>query len=135
MNRVSLEGLLAQAFGGYLTGQRNKTHGESGYSRTPEYRSWEAMKYRCLTRTSKHWPLYGGRGITVCKKWMNYENFLTDMGRKPDPTYTIDRINNDKGYYPGNCQWASKKQQANNRRFTERPRNSNGTFKRKVYGN
>ncbi|WP_282460152.1 hypothetical protein [Mycoplasmopsis arginini] len=96
---------------------RTKTHGHSGgknLPRTRTYRSWASMMDRC------HWgghkvmyENYGAKGITVCDRWHKYENFLHDMGERPEKT-SIDRINNDGNYEPSNCRWADKYQQANN---------------------
>ena len=90
----------------------NKTHGMSD---TPTYQSWEGLKQRCSNPKDKKWKYYGGRGISFCARWDKFENFLSDMGVKPEGL-TIDRINNDGNYCPGNCQWATYKQQANNQR-------------------
>lgn len=91
-----------------------RTHGQSN---TPEYNTWMAMKNRCLYPTSQSYVRYGGRGITVCKRWLqSFPAFLSDMGRKPSPKHSIDRIDNDLGYMPSNCRWATPSQQSLNRR-------------------
>lgn len=88
----------------------NYKHGGFG---TPTYKSWAGLLYRCRTN-GKYWK---EKGITVCKRWLKFENFLVDMGEKPNRS-SIDRIDNKKGYYKGNCQWATSKQQAINRSTT-----------------
>jgi hypothetical protein len=81
------------------------------------YRSWQSMKARCYNPNHLKYLDYGGRGITVCEEWKNsFEKFLEDMGEKPDSSYSIERINNDLGYFKENCKWATKKEQSNNRR-------------------
>jgi hypothetical protein len=93
-------------------------HGESGTGKeTPEYRAWRHMIERCQNSNHKHYRHYGGRGIIVCKEWLeSYEQFLKDVGRKPSSELTLERINNERGYEPGNVKWATRKEQQNNRR-------------------
>lgn len=65
------------------------------------------MRDRCLNPRSTNWSKYGGRGVTICERWNIYQYFLTDMGRKPTPRHSIDRIDPDRGYEPANCRWAT----------------------------
>jgi hypothetical protein len=99
-------------------------HGDSrAAGSTSEYASWERIIQRSTNPRMHNWKYYGGRGITVCDRWRNsFENFLADMGRKPSPRLSIDRINNDGNYEPGNCRWATQKEQIANRRRTICPK-------------
>lgn len=94
------------------------THGESKKGKDAEYRVWAGMKSRCLNVNNSRHDDYGGRGIGICYRWLKYENFLEDMGRRPSKFHTIERINNDGQYEPSNCIWALPKIQSRNKRNT-----------------
>lgn len=84
-------------------------------SRNPAYFSWYHMKLRCTDPKHHRWSCYGGRGITFCDTWNIFENFIKDMGPRP-PGTQLNRINNDLGYFKENCEWATPKENSNNRR-------------------
>lgn len=100
----------------------SKTHNESRIYKdksgsTIEYRTWCSMKQRCYNPNVERYICYGGRGIKVCDRWLNsFQNFLEDMGRRPDNGYSIDRINVDGDYEPSNCRWATASEQQQNKR-------------------
>lgn len=95
----------------FKTMDRSNTHGFYG---TKTYRAWAAMKTRCNGRSEKDFKSYKGKGITVCPEWQSFQSFLDDMGIKPDGL-SLDRINNNLGYYKENCRWATNRQQLYNR--------------------
>lgn len=103
--------------------ERNLTHGATREGRfSPEYQSWVGMIARCENPRKQHWAHYGGRGIRVCARWRkSFEAFFADMGRKPAPNHSIDRIDVDGNYEPGNCRWATQAEQIKNRRPRRRP--------------
>ena len=101
-----------------LFGEKAPNYRHGGYSvNRPEYNSWRAMKSRCLDKNYRRYDLYGGRGIAICDRWLGrdgFKNFLADMGKKPSPKHSIDRIDSNSNYKPSNCRWSTQKQQMNN---------------------
>lgn len=104
---------------------RGKAHTRHGYakagSKLTEYTTWLNIKRRCYLKTHQQYKDYGGRGISVCERWINsFDNFIADMRNKPTPKHTIERINNDGNYDPANCKWATMKEQNRNKRNSKR---------------
>lgn len=91
-------------------------HSQRGPRRTPTYISWASMRQRCLNPRHRFFWCYGGRGIGICAEWASFERFYADMGRRPKGK-TLDRIDPDGDYSPGNCRWATILQQNRNRNF------------------
>ena len=88
-----------------------------GMSKSPEYTAWRRMRRRCNFKKDSEYHNYGARGIKVCYRWEHsFENFLSDMGKRPSNGHSLDRIDVNKGYFPANCRWATNKEQSNNTR-------------------
>ena len=113
----SLRSGRSKSCGCYCSDVLVKIRTTHGQSKTKIYNIWVSMLSRCRNKNFPLYKNYGGRGIKVCERWLIFENFLADMGDKPDGM-TIDRINNDGNYEPSNCRWATWIDQANNKRTT-----------------
>jgi hypothetical protein len=104
-------------------GQMTSPNSSVSYSRKhhPLYGTWRTMRQRCLNPNCKDYHRYGGRGITVCKRWLGtsgFDRFIADMGPRPSKEYSIERCNNNRGYTPLNCKWATRSEQHRNTRQT-----------------
>ena len=86
---------------------------------SPEYRTWQMMRNRCLNPNAQDYEYYGGRGVTICDQWNTFDGFLASMGRRPAPEYTLDRIDSDGAYEPSNCRWVTRKEQSRNRNYAK----------------
>lgn len=121
-----------EVFSDALTGGKSKSCGclglqnrisartSHGMSGSLIYATWRTMWDRCENKRNKKYLIYGGRGISVCKRWSSFENFYKDMGEKPSKIHSIDRVDNNKGYCKENCRWATNTEQSNNRRTTRK---------------
>lgn len=93
-----------------------KKRGADGRSFTPEWLAWKSARERCTRKTHPAYARYGARGISVCKRWESFDNFLANMGPRPSPKHSLERRDNHKGYTPANCVWATQQEQNNNTR-------------------
>ncbi|MFD1274885.1 hypothetical protein [Streptomyces kaempferi] len=125
--RISTLGTSARSCGclrNETASARARTH---GMRKTSEYAIWTSMKQRCHNPAHQHYEDYGGRGITVCQRWQDsFEAFFGDIGPRPSADHTLDRVDNDRGYEPGNVQWRTRREQAQNRRPQLRDTCANG---------
>ena len=101
-----------------IAGEKQRTHGHTTKERKPhasEYNTWASMKARCTNQKTHSYKRYGGRGIKVCDRWLDFSNFYADMGPKPSPKHSLERLDTNGNYEPENCVWADAFQQASTR--------------------
>jgi hypothetical protein len=113
----NLRGGHTSSCGCVLAAYNTETKTTHGLSRTSEYKTWQTVKQRCRNSNAPNYDRYGGAGITISDDWFNsFHVFIKQMGRKPSPLHSIDRIDGARGYETGNCRWATHREQNNNRK-------------------
>ena len=105
-----------------------------GMRKAPEYAVWQNMKHRCLNPNGLDYKNYGGRGIQICEKWLEFKGFIADMGIKPTAKHSIERLDNNAGYHPSNCVWGTPGQQARNKRVRHNNKTGLSGVKRRKNG-
>lgn len=117
-NGSSLSRGLTKSCGCLVLDRSSEVHFRHGKSRTSIHNIWSSMIARCKYASQQNYKYYGGRGISVCDRWLVFENFLEDMGDRPSSDHSIDRINSDGNYEPTNCRWATRTMQSTNKTNT-----------------
>lgn len=116
VRRAALTGGVTKSCGCLQRERVSAIATKHGSAKTPEYQAWGAMRERCSNPNIESYADYGARGIRVHERWLSFENFLNDMGPRPSPSHSLDRIDNDGNYEPGNCRWATRAEQNRNTR-------------------